>query len=40
MQIFYFAYFGHRKRELKVVMPIIDGKIEKSEINKVCEPFG
>ena len=40
MQKIYFAYFGSKKRELSIIMPMIDDIIEKSEINIVCEPFG
>ena len=40
MQKFYFAYFGSKKRELSIIMPMIDDIFGKSEINKVCEPFG
>ena len=39
-QKFYIPYFGGKKRELSLIMPIISGIIVKSDIVSVCECFG
>ena len=39
-QKFYIPYFGRKKRELSLIMPIINDIIEKSDIVNVCECFG
>ena len=39
-QKLYFAYFGSKKRESNIIMPVIDDIIAKSDVVNVCEPFG
>ena len=39
-QKFYFAYFGSKKRESNIIMPVIDDIIKKSDIVNICIPFG